>query len=240
MGSKLTRTKTDELDAVIIAQYASKSELLPYKPLDPALKELRYLNRCLNDLKKQQVGVCNHLENEDLLPTSVCKVWKKLKQYLQKQMCEIEKSIDSLLNNNSKINQQSKNLQTIPGIDKTTAVAIIAESPDISTFKDARAAYAGLVPKHRNSGSSIKGRAKLSKLGSAKLRKSVYFPAIVAKNHNPILKSFAEKLKRKGKHVMVIIGAIMRKLLHIIFAILKHNTAFNPNIDNANLIKRTI
>ncbi len=68
------------------------------------------------------------------------------------------------------------------------------------------------------------------KLGSAKLRKAVYFPAIVAKNHNPILKSFAEKLKRKGKHVMVIIGAIMRKLLHIIFAVLKHNVAFNPNI----------
>ena len=231
-GSKLTRTKTDELDAVIIAQYASKSELTPYKPLDLALKELRYMYRCLNDLKKQQVDVLNHLENEDLLPNSVCKVWKELSKNLQQQMNEIEKSIDNLLQKNPGINQQLQNLQTIPGIGKTTAVAVIAESPDISTFKDARAyaAYAGLVPKHQNSGSSIRGRAKLSKLGSAKLRKAVYFPAIVAKNHNPILKTFAEKLKRKGKHVMVIIGAIMRKLLHIIFAVLKHNTAFNPNI----------
>ena len=147
-------------------------------------------------------------------------------------MNEIEKSIDNLLQNNPGINQQLQNLQTIPGIGKTTAGAVIAESPNISTFKDARAyaAYAGLVPKHRNSGSSIKGRAKLSKLGSAKLRKAVYFPAIVAKHHNPILKAFAEKLKRKGKHTMVIIGAIMRKLLHIIFAVLNHNTAFDHNI----------
>jgi len=188
--------------------------------------------RCLNDLKVQQVQVLNHLENEELLPNSVRKIWKELNQNLQQQMNNIEKYIDILLKSNSEINQQSQNLQTIPGIGKTTAVAIIAESPDISTFKDARcyAAYAGLVPKHRNSGSSIKGRAKLSKLGSAKLRKAIYFPAIVAKNHNPILKAFAEKLKRKGKHVMVIIGAIMRKLLHIIFAVLKHNTTFNPNI----------
>lgn len=234
-GSKLTRTKTDELDAVIIAQYASKSELSPYKPLDPAIKELRYLYRCLNDLKKQQVEVMNHLENKDLLPKSVCTVWKKLSQNLKQQMATIEKSIDTLLKNDSKLHQQSQNLQTIPGIGKTTAVAIIAESPDISIFKDARsyAAYAGVVPKHRNSGSSIRGKAKLSKLGSAKLRKAIYFPAIVAKNHNPILKAFAEKLKCKGKHTMVIIGAVMRKLLHIIFAVLKYETTFNPNLSVA-------
>ncbi len=76
----------------------------------------------------------------------------------------------------------------------------------------------------------MKGKARLSKLGSAKLRKAIYFPAIVAKNHNPTLKAFAEKLECKGKHTMVIIGAIMRKLLHMIFAILKYETAFNPNI----------
>jgi len=235
-SSKLTRSKTDELDSVIIAQYASKSELLPCKPIDPNLKELRYLYRCLNDLKDQHVQVLNYLENEDLLPSAVCKVWKELSQNLQQQMSNIEKSIDILLENNSSINQQSQNLQTIPGIGKTTAVAIIAESPDISIFKDARsyAAYAGLVPKHRTSGSSIKGKARLSKLGSAKLRKAVYFPAIVAKNHNPILKSFAEKLKKKGKHTMVIIGAVMRKLLHIVFAVLKYNTAFNPNLYSVN------
>jgi transposase len=66
--------------------------------------------------------------------------------------------------------------------------------------------------------------------GSSALRKALYFPAIVAKNHNPILQSFAQKLKKNGKHAMVIIAAIMRKLLHICFGILKHKVAFNAEV----------
>lgn len=96
-GSKLSRTKTDELDAVIIAQYASKSDLSPYKTMDPAAKELRYLYRCLNDLKKQQTEVSNHLENKDQLPESVCMVWRKLGQYLKQQISAIEEAIDDVV-----------------------------------------------------------------------------------------------------------------------------------------------
>ena len=78
----------------------------------------------------------------------------------------------------------------------------------------------------------IRGKARLSKLGSSKLRKALYLPAVVAKNHNPILKAFSNKLKSKGKHNMVIIAAVMRKLLHLCFAIIKSNSTFNPNALN--------
>ena len=229
-NSKLVRTKTDEIDAVIIAEYGKKSNLVPYKPKSPELKELKYLYRCLNDLKKQNVEVINHLENKDSLPKSVCNLWKRLSKNLQKEIKIVETGIEELLAKHSDIKQQYEKLQTIPGIAKTTAIAILAESPDLSQFANARqyAAYAGLVPKHRSSGSSVRGKARLSKLGSSKLRKAVYFPAIVAKNHNPIMQAFSAKLKRKGKHTMVIIGAIMRKLLHIIFGVLKHNKSFEP------------
>ena len=102
-----------------------------------------------------------------------------------------------------------------------------------SSFRSPRqfAAYAGLVPKHKTSGSSVRSNARLSKLGSAKLRKALYLPAVVAKNHNPVLKAFAQKLKAKGKHNMVIIAAIMRKLLHLCFAIIKSNSSFIPNFN---------
>ncbi|MFU7503051.1 MAG: transposase [Candidatus Tisiphia sp.] len=108
-------------------------------------------------------------------------------------------------------------LQTILGIGKLTAVAILAESPDLDSFNSAKefAAYAGLTSKHRVSGTSVKGKSAISKIGSAKLRKALYFPAIVAKNHNPIFKQFTQKLSSKGKPTKVIIVAIMRKLLHI-------------------------
>ena len=127
---------------------------------------------------------------------------------------------------------QQGHLQTIPGIGRITAIAMLAEVPDFSSFNDARqlAAYAGLTPKQRTSGSSLRGKARLSKIGSANLRKALYFPAISAKTHNSLLKVFADKLKSKGKSTMVIIGAIMRKLLHIIFGVIKHQTPFNPAI----------
>jgi transposase len=90
------------------------------------------------------------------------------------------------------------------------------------------AAYAGLTPKHKMSGTSVRDKSRISKIGSSRLRKALYFPAIVAKNHNPLFKEFSQKLGSKGKTTKVIIVAIMRKLLHIVFGVVKHNTSFNP------------
>ena len=171
------------------------------------------------------------------MPKSVTSTWKKLLKDFKNEIKIIENSLDELFENNPELKQHRENLQTIPGIGKTTATSILAESPDLSSFKSPRqyVAYAGLVPKHRTSGSSIRGKARLSKLTSSKLRKALYFPAVVAKNHNPILKAFSDKLKSKGKHNMVIIAAIMRKLLHLCFAIIKTNTPFNSNFISKNL-----
>ena len=229
--SKLIHTKTDAVDALVIAQYANITELIPYKSQTSAVKELKALHRCLDDLKGQCVQISNHLEYKEHVPKSVTSTWKRLLKDFKNEMKSIEKSLDELFENNIELKQRRDNLQTIPGIGKTTATSILAESPDLSSFKSPRqyAAYAGLVPKHRISGSSVRGKARLSKLGSSKLRKALYLPAVVAKNHNPILKAFSDKLKSKGKHNMVIIAAIMRKLLHICFAVIKNNSAFDPN-----------
>ncbi len=95
------------------------------------------------------------------------------------------------------------------------------------------ATYFGLTPSHKTSGSSVKFKARISKMGPRALRKALYFPAIVAKNHNLLIQAFSEKLKRKGKHNMVIIIAIMRKLLHVIFGVLKSKTPFNPSLNHS-------
>lgn len=230
--SKLSRTKTDEEDAEIIAEFISKIDSIAYKPMSPESREVRCMYRCIIDLKKQHADVINHLENEALLPKAVCTVWKKLKRHLETQIEILEMSIEALLIKSKELFQHFKNLQTIPGIGKTTAIAILAEMPDISSFKSARqlAAYAGLVPQHKVSGSSIRGRSKLSKLGSSKLRKAMYFPAITAKKHNPLFENFCKNMQNKGKPAMVIVGAIMRKLIHIIFGVMKNNATFDPNI----------
>lgn len=230
--SKLSRHKTDDVDALLIAEYASKNELRLYKPQEPALKELRCLYRCSQNLKEQQTQVSNYLENKDCLPKSVQKVYLKLLAHIEKQIKEVDQSIDQVLKSQASLNEDYQNLQTIPGVGKITAIAILAEIPDLSLLENARqlAAYAGLTPCHRTSGTSVKGKSRLSKMGSSALRKALYFPAIVGKNHNPLLHAFALKLEKKGKHTMVIIAAIMRKLLHICFGILKHKIAFNAEL----------
>jgi transposase len=141
----------------------------------------------------------------------------------------IKNSIHELLNQHKELLENFQLLLTIPGIGEESAVAILAEVPDIETFRNARqlAAYAGVIPRNITSGSSVYGKPRLSKSGSQALRKALFFPAIVAKNHNPIIMNFCQKLKEKGKHNMAIVGAAMRKLLHIIFGTLKSKSAFN-------------
>ncbi len=93
---------------------------------------------------------------------------------------------------------------------------------DIKRYRSARqlAAFAGLVPRQRQSGSSVKGRVRLSKIGNARLRKALYFPAITALPCSPFFQQWAEGLRQRGKSNMSVMGAVMRKLIHIAFGVL--------------------
>ena len=91
------------------------------------------------------------------------------------------------------------------------------------------AAHAGLAPQARESGSSVRGKSRISKRGNARLRKALYWPAIVAMRTNPVLRPFADRLREAGKPTMVIIIAVMRKLLHLAFGVLKTQQPFDPN-----------
>ena len=125
-------------------------------------------------------------------------------------------------------------MTSIPGIAETSAAAILAELGDVAQFTRARqvAAFAGLVPKIRHSGSSVRGRATLSKRGSPRLRHALYFPAMTALRFNPLVRALRDRLRERGKAKMSILGAAMRKLLHIIFGVLRSGKPFDPNILN--------
>ena len=168
----------------LIAEYGSKNDLKPYKPKDPHFKELQGLYRCLQSLKDQRTQIINLLEKSNRLPEIVQETYKNLKVNLESQIKLIEKSLLVLVNSLPSLKEDIENLQTLPGIGQTTALAILAEAPDLSSFKDARqlAAYAGLTPCHKISGTSVRGKSRISKMGCSALRKALYFPAIVAKN----------------------------------------------------------
>ena len=146
----------------------------------------------------------------------------------------MEAQIETLFTTHATLNDQRALLMSIKGIGATTATKILAEMYDLDEYLNARAAAAdgGLTPCHYESGTSVRRRPRLSKMGKASIRGALYWPAITAMQHNPIIRNLKERLEQKGKHTGVIIGAAMRKLLHLANGVLKNGTPFDPQYES--------
>ena len=123
-------------------------------------------------------------------------------------------------------------LSSIPGIGERTIAVVLAFLNNVEDFESVKqvVAFVGLNPKPRQSGTSVRGASRISKTGKSDLRKALFMPALVSLRFNPIVKDFAQRLEDAGKPKMVIVIAAMRKLLHIIYGVLKNKTLFNENI----------
>jgi transposase len=147
---------------------------------------------------------------------------------LERELADLDAQIAQHVDTHPTLRAQRDLLVSIPGIGATTAARLLAECRAITAFDNARAyaAFAGLVPRHHQSG-ILRGRATLAKTGSARLRLALYFPALAAMRHNPPLVAFAQRLRAAGNHRMVVVAAVMRKLLHIAYGVLKHQRPFD-------------
>ncbi len=149
----------------------------------------------------------------------------------QGQIKHVRKKIQAHIEEHSDLRTQKELLESIPGVGQATIAQILSFMGTPKRFENAKqlAAFVGLNPRQCQSGSSIHGKTKLSKTGDADLRKALYMPAITAKKHNPIIRIFCERLQQAGKPKMVIIGAAMRKLLCLIYGVLKSGKPFDAN-----------
>ena len=231
--SEGSRAKTDKMDSGVIARFCKAHTPLAWIPPCAAEQALKDLYRCRQSLIEDQIKFSNRMEVLDKTKASF-KIWETLVEDLKKTIKDVDDQIKALLKSNTNLGNQVELLKTIPGISDKTAVAILSELPPVNTFKTAReaAAFAGLTPIVRQSGTSVRGRGSLSKAGNSQLRKALYMPSLVAKKNNPLVKEFCNRLGEKGKAKMVVIGAAMRKLLHIIFGVLKNQKAFAVNQQN--------
>jgi transposase len=227
--SQMRRNKTDKQDARLIAQYCESMKPEKFKPLVEEVKSLQELERHLDSLKQQHRQQLNRLESQSNL--SVIRSTKKIIKFVEEEIEEVEKMIEEEIKKNQQLKKNNELLMTIPGIGQTTAAVILAEIGDITRFDNVRKldAFVGLSPSQYTSGTSVRKQTKLSKLGNSNLRKALYLPAVSAKNHNPIVKAFCLRLQEKGKVPMCIIGAAMRKLLHLAYGVLKNQLPFDPN-----------
>ncbi len=227
--SRGCRLKTDKSDAYLIALFCQQQNPALWQPLSENHRKVRQIYRSIQALKNQQRMLQNRLERDNLL-SLIKREYRSLIKLLQTRIDRLQKTLLAIVREDDNLQKAHQNLISIKGVSDQTAFGLLAELPDLSQFERAKelAAFAGLNPAQRSSGSSLNGKAHISEIGSAELRKLLYMPSLVIKNRNEHFAHFCQKLQQKGKPPKVIIIAVMRKLLHIIFGILKHHQPFNP------------
>jgi transposase len=228
--SRLSRTKTDASDAALIADFCRTQQPEAWTPPPPEQQELQALVRHLENLTDMRQQERNRRQ-AGIPSETVLHTLDEHIAFLDQQIADLLRQIHDHIERHPHLRQQRDLLTSIPGIADLTAAKLLAEIRDIHVFDNARqlAAFAGLTPRQHVSGSSVRGRTRLSKRGSARLRSALYFPAIVAQRHNPILRPFAQHLLRAGKAKLAVIAACMRKLLHLVYGILTSGQPFDPH-----------
>jgi transposase len=227
--SRLTRTKTDRVDAELIARFTQAQQPPAWTPLPQEVRELQALVRRLDSLVEMRVMEENRLSS-GITVEVVRRSVEELLNHLNEQIKRTEELIREHIDNHPTLKRRSELLDSIPGIGEATAALLLSEITNITQYRSARqvAAYAGLVPRERQSGSSVRGRTRLSKIGNARLRRALYFPAITALRCCPFFQAWAKGLQERGKSKMSVICAVMRKLVHLAYGVLKTGKQFDP------------
>lgn len=225
--SQLSRNKTDAVDAALIADFCATQQPPVWSPPAPEIRELRELLHQLDTLQASRQQARNRLTSGFQSATVLAQLQAQI-DFLDQQLEEIQQQIYEHIDGHPELKRQHELLDSIPGIGRLTAARLLAE--DLRRFDEARsaAAYAGLTPMNRTSGTSVRRRPKLSKIGKASLRRALYFPAIAA-SRQPVFGALYVRLLAKGKSKMAALGAVMHKLLRIAYGVLKSGQAFNPN-----------
>lgn len=228
-ASRLSRQKTDQTDARLIALFCHTQHPEAWTPPPAEQRALQAMVRHLHDVKAMRQQEANRLTSG----ISVEPVVHALQQhitFLDAQIADLERQIRDHLDQHPHLKQQRDLLDTIPGLGDASIATLLAEIPDILAFDTAAqlAAYAGVTPRHHRSGSSVRGRTRISKCGNAALRAALYFPAMVALRHNPVVRAFGERLRATGLAPKAVIVAAIRKLLHLVYGVLKSGRPFDP------------
>ncbi|WP_165360736.1 IS110 family transposase [Candidatus Chloroploca sp. Khr17] len=224
----MQRNKTDKLDSVIIASFCATHQPTAWEPMSEVRQHLRALVRHRDDLLQTQLQHTNRLRDttDALVRQSLDAILKVVATQIQ----EVDQAITAHMKANPELRTNLKLLTSIVGIGTVTAAKLLAEFAAMDQYDSARSAAAdtGVTPSQYESGTSVRRRPRMSKMGNANLRSALYWPAITAMTHCPAVKAFAARLAANNKPKKVIIGAVMRKLVHIIYGVLKHQTPYDP------------
>jgi transposase len=229
-ASQMQRNKTDKLDAALLADFCRRQEPVAWTPPAPALRQLQQMVRHLEDLNNARQQAQNHLEDASLLPALV-EHWQAQLKLLEAHIAQTQQAIRDHLDQHPDLKQQADLLRSIPGLGDLTIGKLLGECRDIRAFDNVRqlVAFVGLNPRHHVSGTSIHKRPTISRTGSSSLRAALFMPALTAMRFNPLLRAFADRLRARGLAGKALVVAVMRKLLHLVYGVLKSGHPFDPH-----------
>ncbi|WP_321283916.1 IS110 family transposase [uncultured Vibrio sp.] len=229
------RTKTDRMDSLVLARYGEMLQPPAWTPPPQEAKVLKALlarrEAIAQDLRRE----LNRQEKAEVAdtPELICQSLDDSIQFLQKQLDKIQKDIDDHINTHPNLRRDYELLISIPGVGQRVGNNLLSVIHS-QKFDSAEqlAAYLGLVPVERQSGTSLLGKARLSKAGPPRIRAVLYMAAVVATRRNPHVNALYERLLAKNKSKMAAIGAAMRKLVHLCFGVLKNQLPYQANYAN--------
>ena len=229
--SRLARTKTDKTDAALIAHFCAREQPPIWTPPSAEVQELQALVRRVEMLQEMVQQEENRRQSGGSSSAVRASIEATL-AFLRQELAKTQRLVQQQVERSAQLKDQQHLLCSIPGVGRWTAARVLAEIEEIRGAVSARqlAAYAGLTPAERTSGSSVHHPPRLAKTGNSRLRRALYLPAIVAMRYNPAIQALAERLRARGKRPMVIVGAAMRKLLHLIYGVLKSGKPFDSTM----------
>jgi len=226
------RNKNDEIDAGLIARYCLAMNPEPWTPPPLEQRQLRGWTlrvQALKDIRQQEE---NRLEAHTIGGMDDVAMHVKTHiTWLDIEIKKLEKEIDDHIDRHPGLKNDAQLIASIPGLGTTTIARVLGHIGDIRRFKNAKAfaAFLGVTPKQRTSGSSVRGRTVMSKTGSSSLRAALFMPSMVARRHNPILRQFADRLLATGMAKKAVIGAVTHKLAHLIYGVIRTGKPFDAN-----------
>lgn len=230
--SENIRNKNDAVDAGLIARYCRAMSPLLWTPPPLEQRQLRAWALRVQALKDNRQQESNRLEAHTISGMEEVAAHVKTHiAWLDAEIKKLEKEIDNHIDRHPGLKNDADLISSIPGIGATTVAKILGQVGDVRRFESAKAfaAFLGVTPKQRSSGTSLKGRTVVSRTGNTGLRAALYMPSLVARKHNPILKRFAERLAAGGMVKKAVICAVMHKLTHLIYGVINTGKPFDRN-----------
>jgi transposase len=231
------KTKTDEVDAKILAQFGAERNHKPWIAPSKTLLKLRNLTRYYVQLQEQRTALNNIKHSKEsahdvqsFILTNNRKLIQQIDNAISKIKSEVEKHVDA----DRDLKERIEKILTLKGVGLMTVVTVLAETNGFNQVQNLKqlASFAGYDVVQRESGTSIKGKTKISKKGNRYIRNALYFPAMVACRYNPELRAVYQRIIQKKASKMIGQVAIQRKLLLLIYTLWKNKSSYIENYQN--------